>query len=436
MRSAFVAPLACLLTLIAAGDTLRADDWPNFQGPTQDSRSAETGLLSEWPDAGPEMAWKIESVGVGYSAPTVVGDTIYLLGARGGKTEMFALSAKDGSEKWSLVVNNKPFNFDGNAWGIGPRSSATVTDGRVFGMAGDGKMVCADLDGNEIWRVDMQADLGGEVNPIGGGPKTFGWGFCWSPIVDGDKLICTPGGPKGLVAALECATGKVVWRSADLPLMGTYASPVIAEIHGVRQYVVMTQKGAAGVGEDGSLLWEHVRKRPYSDVVIPTPVVSKNHVYTSVGYGGAGCELLTIVKTDDGFTVESEYSTRNAKIMKNNLGGFVLHEGHIFGCSDRRGWVCQELATGDMKWYKRGAAGFPDGSIIFADNHLYLLDERGGEVALIEASPEAWNLKGRFTLPALSEKRAPSGRTWTHPVIADGHLYLRDQELLYSYKLN
>ncbi|HBE69339.1 MAG TPA: polyvinylalcohol dehydrogenase [Planctomycetaceae bacterium] len=428
---------AALTVSLAINSTASAEDWPSWQGPNRDNKSAETGLLDSWPEGGPPLAWQVNSVGLGYSSPSVVGDSIYILGSRDGKSELLCLSVSDGAERWAVELNDKPFDFKGNAWGIGPRAAATVADGRVFALAGDGKLVACSVKGDVLWRVDMQANLGGAVNPIGGGPKNIGWGYCWSPLVDGNKLICVPGGDDGLLAALDCSTGNVLWRSSELKGMATYSSPIVATIGGVKQYIVMTQSGVAGVdASDGGLLWEHVRSRAYSDVVIPTPVQHEQFVYVSVGYGGAGCDLLEISQSGDAFEAKSLYSSRNSKNMKNNLGGFVLEDGHIYGCSDRRGWVCQNLESGKLNWYKRGASGFGDGSLIQADGHLYLFDERDSEVALVKATPEDWNVKGRFKLPAASPQRAPSGRAWTHPVIAGGKLYLRDQELLYSYDIS
>ncbi|MEL7265049.1 MAG: PQQ-binding-like beta-propeller repeat protein, partial [Planctomycetota bacterium] len=252
-------------------------------------------------------------------------------------------------------------------------------------------------------------------------------------LVDENKVICVPGGDAGLVAALDRSTGKVLWRSAELKADATYSSPIKATVDGVDQYIVMTQDGMAGVSTaDGSLLWNFQRDRPYSDVVIPTPVYHDGHVYTSVG--SVGCDLVKLRKKDDQtFDASLVYTSRN---MKNDLGGFVLHEGHIFGGSDRRGWVCQDIENGKLDWYSkrvRGSTGL--GSIAYADGHLYLYAEREADVALIPASTEAYEEKGRFTLPEKSEMRAASGKNWTHPAIANGKLYLRDQELLFCYEL-
>ncbi len=411
---------------------LFADDWPQAQGVLRDNKSAEKGLLQEWPEGGPELLWTFDNAGVGYSGPAIVGSRLYMLGARAGKAELFAVDVESGTEIWSTPINEEAFDFKGNSWGAGPRATPTVADGWVYALAGDGSMICASAkDGKVLWRKNMVDDLKGRVKNVGAGePATFGWGFCWAPLVDDQQLICVPGGDDGLVVALDRTTGDLLWRSTQLKEDTTYSSPIAATVEGVRQYIVMTQQGVAGVAAaDGKQLWHYQRRRPYPDVVIPTPVYRDGRVYVSVGYG-VGCDLIQLAKQDGTFSAEKVYAN---KIMKNTLGGFVLHEGHIYGCSERRGWICQDWATGKQRWNKRGSGGVGDGSIIYADGHLFLYSERDGEVALIEASSDDWIEKGRFRLPRNSDRRAPSGRNWTHPVISNGKLYLRDQELLFCY---
>ena len=422
------------IQLLPAKSQVKADDWPQYQGLQRDNISSETGLLQEWPEAGPDLAWSFNKAGLGYSSPAVVDGRVYLTGGRNGRAELFCLDARNGKEIWSLPLNSKSFDFEGNAWGAGPRAAPTVDGDVVYALAGDGQLVCATTDGTLKWQTNMLSDLGGSIKSVDAGePETIGWGYCWGPLVDGDYLICTPGSTdgKGLVTALDKATGEVVWRSKELDEEATYASPIIATIEGVRQYVVMTQFGIAAVAaENGMLLWYYERSRPYSDVVIPTPVCQGNYVYASTG---DGCDMVEVSRKDDGtFTVEDVYTNRN---MKNSIGGFVLHGGYVFGTSERRGWVCQDFATGNIAWYQRANKTVGDGSLIFADGHLYLYGEKTAEISLIEVSSEEWSEKGRFSLPAKSQNTAPSGKNWTRPVIADGMLYIRDQELLFCYRV-
>ncbi|MCG8651771.1 MAG: PQQ-like beta-propeller repeat protein [Pirellulales bacterium] len=427
-------PPCCGLVLILLTSVSFAEDWPQAQGSARDNKSAETGLLDTWPKGGPELAWTSRECGIGYSGPAVVGDRVYIMGGRNGRAELMALDVSSGKLLWSKPVNKKVFDFEGNSWGAGPRATPTVADERIYALAGDGELAAFDVEGTLKWQVNMVDDLGGSVSIVDAGePKTYGWGFCWSPLVDGDKVICVPGGERGMMAALDRDTGNVLWRSESLNEDATYSSPIKATVDGVDQYIVMTQGGMAGVSAtDGTLLWNYERDRPYSDVVIPTPVYHDGKVYTSVG--SAGCDLVELTKRDGGtFDAEQVYFSRN---MKNDLGGFVLHDGHIYGTSDRRGWVCQDFKTGDLEWYsKRVRGSLSQGSIAYADGHLYLYAERGAEVALIPASTEGYDEKGRFGLPEKSKLQAPSGRNWTHPVIAGGKLYLRDQELLFCYKI-
>ncbi len=426
--------LVCIMHSMLSASQLHADGWPQFQGLLRDNKSAETGLLASWPEAGPTLVWSFKNAGIGYSSPAIVNGRIYLTGGREGRAELFCLNAKDGNELWSLPVNKKSFDFEGNAWGAGPRAAPTVDGTMVYALVGDGQLVCATTDGELKWQINMVGDLGGSIKGVDAGePRTYGWGFCWGPVVDGDHLICTPGSTngEGLVVALDKANGQVVWRSKELNEEATYASPIIATIGYVKQYVVMTQFGIAAVAaENGKLLWYYERSRPYSDVVIPTPVCHDNYVYASTG---DGCDMIEVSKKEDGkFAVEEVYTSRN---MKNSIGGFVLHDGHVFGTSERRGWVCQDFMTGKIAWYQRANRSVGDGSLILADGHLYLYGEKTGEVSLVEASSEKWSEKGRFALPASSQNTPPSGRNWTRPVIADGMLYLRDQELLFCYRI-
>ncbi|MEM6777101.1 MAG: PQQ-binding-like beta-propeller repeat protein [Planctomycetota bacterium] len=423
----------CLLIFFSTSLSI-ADDWPQAQGVNRDNKSDETGLLTTWPEGGPELAWRYRDAGVGYSGPAVVGDRVYCMGGRDGRAELFVLDASSGKLIWSKPVNEEIFDFEGNSWGAGPRATPTGDGDMVFALAGDGELAAFESNGSLKWRVNMVDDLGGSVSIVDAGePETYGWGYCWSPLVDGEKVICVPGGDRGMIAALDRDSGDVLWRSESLREDATYSSPIQAIVGGITQYIVMTQGGMAGVAaEDGKLLWKYERDSPYPDVVIPTPVYRDMKVYTSVG--SAGCDLIELTKRDDGmFDVQHQYFSRN---MKNDLGGFVLHGGHVYGSSARRGWVCQDFDNGDLEWFsKRVRGSIGEGSIAYADGHLFLYAEREADVALIEASPESFEEKGRFELPEDSKLKAPSGKNWTHPVIANGKLYLRDQELLFCFNI-
>jgi hypothetical protein len=310
-----------------------------------------------------------------------------------------------------------------------------VDGDRVYALGGTGELICCDTAKGAVqWQKSMTKDLGGVVNPIIGGPG--GWGWSWSPLVDGDAVVCVPGGKQGLLAALDKKKGNVLWQSKDVKDDCTYSSPLVAEIGGVRQYVEMTNAGVVGVeAKTGNLLWYYKRAKPYKDVVIPTPLVWKDSIYTTITSldSSASCDLVQVAGGANGFTAKKAWANDG---LTNTQGGVVRIGDHVYGCSESRdtgGWACQEWATGKILWNTDQALGV--GSVIAADGHLYCLDEEEGVVALVEANAKEWKETGRFTLPQKSKLRALKGKIWTHPVLADGKLYLRDQELLFCYEV-
>jgi outer membrane protein assembly factor BamB len=352
-----------------------------------------------------------------------------MLGGRGTTEFLIAIEVATGKELWSAAIGPL-FTFKGNSWGDGPRATPTIDGDRVFALGGQGELLCtATADGHELWRTSLARDLHGEISPAGGGPPKIGWGFTESPVVDGDRLICTPGGDEGMLAALDKSTGKVLWRSKDLKDAATYASIVPAEIDGVRQYVQMSDRGVLGVSTDGKLLWRYVRRPAYSDVVIPTCVVQKDLIYTTVGYG-AGCDLVRVTRGGEEFQATKVYANKN---MVNQHGGVVLLDERLFGYSEGKGWVCQDLKTGKIIWNEKRKLG--RGSLTAAEGHLYCYAEDDGTTVLVKAGAEPWQESGRFTIPEQSSLHKPNGKVWTHPVIANARLYLRDQELLFSYDI-
>lgn len=403
------ASLACLLTLQMA----QANDWPQWRGPQRDGISRETGLLKTWPEGGPQKVWLCREVGLGYSGMAVVGDTLYTMGALGETEHLFAVNVKDGSLKWSADIGPKLTN----GWGDGPRGTPTVEGDRVYAISGKGRVVCASAKSGELlWKVEFIGDLKGKI------PN---WGYTESPLVDGDRVICTPGGDRGAIVALNKQTGEVLWRSKDFTEGAQYASPQAVEINGVRQYVQLTQQKLVGVNaENGNVLW--TADWPGKTAVIPTPIIRGNQIYVTSGYG-VGCMLVTIGPDN---SVTKVYENQ---VMKNHHGGVVLIGDQVYGYSDQTGWLCQSFANGEIVWRERSALG--KGCLTCADGMLYLEDEQSGELMLIEASPEGWRPHGGFKLEPQTEQRNPKGKIWTHPTVANGKLYVRDQELLFCFDI-
>lgn len=406
----------CLVLLVASvfATAVRAEDWPQWRGPNRTDVSSETRLLKKWPEGGPELVWLFRDAGLGYSGYSIVGDRLFTMGARDDVTKLICVNVQDGTEVWASNVGE----VLGNGWGDGPRSTPTVDGQFVYALAGKGDLVCANVaDGAIVWKINL-LDFGGEI------PN---WGYTESVLVDGNLVICTPGGAKGTMLAVDKQTGEKVWQTEELTDTAHYSSPIVVQHQGVRQYIQLTEDHVFGVDpENGKVLWQ--AEWPGQTAVIPTPIYHDGHVYITSGYG-VGCNLFKI----DGGKAEGVYGEEAKKVMKNHHGGVVLIDGHIYGHSDRTGWVCQNLKTGEMVWREREALG--KGAVSAADGMLYCISEDEGHVVLANATPEGWQEVSRFTLEPQTELRNPRGRIWTHPVISNGKLYLRDQELLFCFDI-
>lgn len=406
-------PLLTACAFAAVFSTALAADWTQWRGPGRKDHSPDKGLLKEWPASGPKQVWLFKNAGLGYAGYSIAGDRLFTMGLREGQEQLIAVSTKDGTELWKANAGEKyP-----NNWGDGPRMTPTVEGDRVYGIGGNGLLICAQVsDGKILWQKSLTTDLGGIRQD---------WGFTESPLIVGDKLVLTPGGKNGTMAALNKKTGEVVWRTKDLSDVAQYASPILVNRGGKDQIVQLVAKAIFGVDPaDGTVLWKS--DFPGRVAVIPTPVDGGDGlIYVTAGYG-VGCKLVRIGA--DGKSVETVYADN--KVMKNHHGGVVLLNGKIYGHSDGAGWVCQDLVTGDEVWASKN---FGKGAIHYADGKFYCLDERSGVVALVEASDKEWKEISRFTLSPLSEKRSKQGGIWPHPVVLNGRLYLRDQEYVYCY---
>jgi hypothetical protein len=410
MKRVLVLAVLNWLLLFASGDAWAQNySWPQWQGPFRNGLTNEKGLLKVWPEGGPEQTWVFDKCGAGYAGPAVVDGRLYIMGERDGNTELIAVDVETGRELWAVKMGP---GFE-NDWGNGPRSTPAVDSGHVYAMDANGVLVCVTTDGQDVWRVTMES-LGGKV------PN---WGYAESPLVDGDKVLVTPGGPKGAVAALDKLSGDVLWQSADVPDFAHYSSVVRGEFHRQPQYAQLLEKRLIGLSaDDGKLLWDV--EWPGSVAVIPTPIVRNNQVYVTSGYN-AGCML---VEVDAQNQAKKVYENQ---FMKNQHGGVINVGNALYGFSDNAGWLSQSWRDGEVNWRERDTLG--KGAIGYADDRLYCVDEKSGEVVLIDASPKEWTERGRFTLSPQSEDRSPRGGIWVHPVVVNGKLFLRDQEYVFCY---
>jgi len=414
--------LVVVLTVIAAVSlfvaTLHADVWPQWRGPQRNGISQEKGLLKEWPKDGPKLLWSVADLGSGYSTPAIVGDRLYLLGNEGLENEFVqARSAQGGQRVWASrlgQVGNPRQEPNYPA----ARSTPTVAGKALYALGSDGDLVCLETaTGKERWRKNLRKDFSGQPGE---------WAYAESPLIDGDKLICTPGGTNATLVALNKKTGAVIWKCA-VPDgdAAAYASAIIVEAGGVRQYVQFLAKGLVGVdAKTGRFLWRYEKTAVGSPAVILTPLAEKDQIYSGAYRAGGG---LVKLKVNNG-AVEPEQVYFSPKLPI-GLGGVVKVGDWLFG-STGQAYLCVEFASGTVKWEERTAPA----ASCYADGRLYLHAENG-DVALVEPTSEAYREQGRFTPPELPKRANQMEKAWAYPVVANGRLYIRDVGKLWCYDI-
>jgi outer membrane protein assembly factor BamB len=386
--------------------------WPRWRGPNNDGISMGPAL-TQWPEGGPAKVWSNEDVGLGYSSYAITGGLLYTMGARDVNEFVIAVDTATGKEKWATEVGA----LLKNNWGDGPRGTPAVDGNKVYAITGKGVLSCLDATtGALVWKTDMVKDLGGRVP---------GWGYTESPLVEGNMVICTPGGGQGTVAAFDKATGTKAWQSEGWSDSAHYSSAIVVTHNGVRQVIQRTMESVAGVNvKDGKVLWK--TDFPGKTAVIPSPIFHEGRVFVAAGYG-VGCKSF-VVGADN--SIKDVYENKD---MVNHHGGVILHQGHLYGFCDGKGLTCMEFATGAVKWTDKKVK---KGALHGCNDQLVLLEEDSGTAILVDASPAGFAEHGRFKLDPQTTQRSKSGRIWTHPVIQDGRLYLRDQELLHVYDVS
>ncbi len=400
---------------VIIGTSSSAADWPQWRGPERNGISHETGLSREWPKDGPKLWWKVTDIGTGYSTPAVVGERIYALGNKGMDDEFVeALAVKDGSPIWKTSIG-KVGNPDQRPSYPAARSTPTVDGDVLYALGSDGDLVCLDIaGGSKKWGKSLREDFGGHPGQ---------WAYSESPLVDGDVLVCTPGGKEATIVALNKKNGDLIWKCpSPQGDEAAYSSVIIANIGGVKQYVQFLQKELVGVeAKTGKLLWHYDRTAKGSPANIPTPVASDDFVYSAAGMSGGG---LVKVKAEGGeFTTDDLYFSKK---LPTAIGGSVKLGDFLYGATGQA-LVCVDFASGDVKWTDRSIG---PSSVLYADGNLYLHGENG-EVALVEATPDGYHERGRFT-PEDPPDRGDS-KAWAYPVVANGRLYIRDMGTLWCF---
>ncbi|MDB5334949.1 MAG: outer rane biosis protein BamB [Planctomycetaceae bacterium] len=384
-------------------------DWPCYGGLDHDNVSRETGLLKAWPSGGPKLAWQANGSGEGYASVSVADGMIFTMGNIGSNEAVTAFSLETGKVLWQQKTGAASRLQAGN----GPRGTPTYDDGQVYALGGNGDLTSLNAKtGKQSWRKNILQDFGG---------NNIQWGISESVLIDGDRLICTPGGSNGTIVALDKSTGKPQWRSSvpGKPRAG-YSSAIVAEVDGVRQYVQFLHTGVVGVKADtGEFLWGNDASAN-GTANCSSPVFADNMVFSASGYGKGGAMVKLAAKGRKIFATPGYHTNK----MESHHGGMVLLNGCVYGSSDPGVVRCLDLATGDVKWEDRSVG---KGSITCADGYLYVRSENG-PVALVEASPSGYNETGRFEQPDRSNANA-----WAHPVVSHGKLILRDQDLVLVY---
>jgi outer membrane protein assembly factor BamB len=381
-------------------------DWPQWRGLRRDGISAETGLLDSWPAAGPRLVWKTQGLGEGYSAFAVVGERLFTQGQQGDQEFVVAFDTNTGKQIWT-APSGRAFR---ERRGHGPRGTPTVDGNRLYALAADGTLVCLDTaTGQRVWGMNLTERFGGRVPT---------WGISESPLIDGDRLIVTPGGRGASVVALEKTKGNLLWQSQSDP--AGYSSPMPFEAGGSRKVAVFTADGAIGLDmKNGALEWRY-SKVSNRTANIATPIINNGHIFLSSDYG-TGCALLKLTPGSRAVTAAEVYFNRD---MKNHYSTSVLVGDYLYGFSSSI-LTAMKFLTGEVAWRDRSVG---KGSVTYADRHLYAMSE-DGVVGLIEATPAGYKEKSRFEI---SRGRYP---TWTPPVIASGKLFLREQDNLYCYNI-
>jgi outer membrane protein assembly factor BamB len=400
---------------------LQADDWPQWRGPRRNGVSRETGLLKEWPKDGPKLLWKIADIGSGYSTPSVVGDRLYLLANEGPDNEFVqAHAVKDGQRVWRTTLGKvgpntpPPMNY------AAARSTPTVDGEFLYALGSDGDLASLEIRTGKVrWQKNLRTVFGG---------KPGNWAYAESPLIDGDALVCTPGGADATLVALNKKTGEVIWKCATPEGdQAAFASAIVVEVGGVKQYVQLLQKGLVGMdAKTGKQLWRYAKATSRFDANIPTPLADDGYIY--VGSAGTGGGLVKMKAKDGNVEVEEVYFESK---MPTTIGGVVKVGDFLYGTT-AKAMLCLEFTTGKVKWEEHALEA---ASLCYADGRIYVHGENG-EVGLVEASPESYREKGRFTPPDQPAHSKQMEKAWAYPVVANGRLYIRDHGSLWCYAVS
>lgn len=384
--------------------------WPEFHGPKRDNISLEIGLLKRWPEGGPQLVWEYDDCGIGYSGVSLADGRIYCAGDFDREEHVFALDL-NGKLLWKSP--------NGKAWTgaePGSRTTPTYVDGILYHMSPIGRLAAYRADnGQEVWAVDLKERFDAQYGI---------WAMSENLVVDGDLVLCLPGGKKGFAAALDRQTGKTVWATPGVADRAAYCSPVVGEYRGVRMMVTMTEEGVVGVDvKDGKLLWSHPFRRPNVSQNATTPAFRDGYMFVACGHFTGG-SLLKI--NDDLRGVTEVWHMRD---FDNCHGGVILLGERLYGCGCRlggKGFYCVDYLSGQTLASDKTLGKV---ALSYADGMLYALNHEG-PLHLLEVKPDGFEIVSQFRLP-----KKGRGPYISHPVICGGRLYVRYDAYLYCYDI-
>ena len=376
------------------------DDWPEFRGPVRDGRLAGVTFATDWDEAPPREVWR-KRVGLGWSSFAVVGDYLFTQEQRGQYELVVCYEAGTGEEVWANGIATR---FE-DSMGSGPRGTPTFRQGRLYTQGATGVVLCLEAATGEIvWEKDLKEDVGA---------KTPTWGFSSSPlVVDGRVIVFAGAAEEKGVVAYDQASGDLAWAAGK----GThgYSSGHLAEIDGVPQFLMMSNYGLQSfIAQSGQVLWEHEWDIGGGNMRIIQPLIPQSGTVL-VGTGsGKGTRRLRVQKKDDAWNVEEEWT---AKRFRPYFNDFVYYEGHCYGFDGNR-FCCMDAQTGGLRWKGENCGGQV---LLLTDMGVLLILNEDGELMLIEAAPDEQRILARI--------QAIEGKTWNHPVVAKGRLYIRNSD--------
>jgi outer membrane protein assembly factor BamB len=391
---------------------LEKSDW---RGPNRDGIYLEENLMKQWPEEGPELLWSFEGLGFGHSSVAVANNKVYVTGIKDTVSSVGTLFtfSLNGELLWE-----KDYGKDFSLNFHGTRSTPVIVDTLIYIESGMGAIYCLNAEsGKEVWSVDFSEDFGID--------SVILFGYSESVLIDGNVLYCVPGSKVNNVVALNRMTGEKIWNSNGFEEPATYNSPILVNHNGQRLLVAMTASSILGIDADSGEMYWRVQQTQQNKIHANTPLYFDGKIVVSSAGRDSTSGLVQLKLAEDGKSAEVAW--RNKKYI-NLMGGMVRIDTCLYGSAYlKNDWQVINWNTGEMLVQNKELGG---GSIIYADGMFYCYAERDGEVALVKASPESFEVISKFSVPLGTKEH------WARLVIDDGVMYVRHGDALMAYKIS